>query len=205
MASTSAPANELAKQLPASASSLAVPPPAASTAEAVDLSAGAAIRGLLLLMLLLLRRVQASSPAKKLNAGLSCIHFSFCCRIRLQSTCSCLFAFWSCVEGELCFYVLVFIDGLRLCFIVVPCIWVCGLLCFVQWDGREHRYDYTTASSDPGSPNNVCLVADAWYNCSTRSDMRSEFGVSPRERPSSKKRQLSYQFGPAGTTRGSRE
>ena len=50
----------IAKQLPASASSLAVPPPAASTAEAVDLSAGAAILGLLLL----LRRVQASSPAK---------------------------------------------------------------------------------------------------------------------------------------------
>ena len=40
MASVSAPANELPKQLPASASILliAVPPPAASTAEAVDLS-----------------------------------------------------------------------------------------------------------------------------------------------------------------------
>ena len=37
VASASAPANELAKQLPASASSLAVPPPAVSTAEAVDL------------------------------------------------------------------------------------------------------------------------------------------------------------------------
>ena len=36
----SAPANELAKQLPASGSSLAVPPLAANTAEAVDLSAG---------------------------------------------------------------------------------------------------------------------------------------------------------------------
>ena len=63
MASASAPANEIAKQLPASASRLAVPSPAASTAEALDLSAGVAIRGLLLL-LLLLRRVQASSPAK---------------------------------------------------------------------------------------------------------------------------------------------
>ena len=73
MASASTPANELAKQLPASASSLAVPPPAASTAAAVDLSAGAAIRGLLLL--LLLRRVQAS-PVKKLNAGVTCIKFS---------------------------------------------------------------------------------------------------------------------------------
>ena len=48
IASDSAPASELAVQLPASASNQAVPPPAASTAEAVDLSAGAAIRGLLL-------------------------------------------------------------------------------------------------------------------------------------------------------------
>ena len=72
----SACVSELAVQLLASASSLAVPPPAASTVEAVDLSAGAAIRGLLLL-LLLLRRVQAFSPAKKLNAGVACIKFSF--------------------------------------------------------------------------------------------------------------------------------
>ena len=43
IASDSAPASELAVQLPASASNQAVPPPAASTAEAVDLSAGAAI------------------------------------------------------------------------------------------------------------------------------------------------------------------
>ena len=71
----SAPANELGKQLPASASSLAVPPPAASKAEAVDLSAGAVILGLRLL--LLLRRVQASSPAKKMNAGITCIKYSF--------------------------------------------------------------------------------------------------------------------------------
>ena len=66
MACASAPANELAKQLPSLASSLAVPSPAACTAEAVDLSAGAAIRGLLVLVLVLpLRRVQAFSPAKK--------------------------------------------------------------------------------------------------------------------------------------------
>ena len=64
MASASAPANELAKQLTASASSLAVPPPAASTAEAVDLFAGGANLGLLLL-LLLLRCGQASSPEKR--------------------------------------------------------------------------------------------------------------------------------------------
>ena len=43
MASASTPASELAVQPPAPAGSLAVPPQAASTAEAVDLSAGAAI------------------------------------------------------------------------------------------------------------------------------------------------------------------
>ena len=43
MASASALAGELAVQLPAPASSLDVPPPAASTAEAVILSAGVAI------------------------------------------------------------------------------------------------------------------------------------------------------------------
>ena len=41
-----------------------------------------------------------------------------------------------------------------------------------------------------GSPNNVCLVANAWYDCSTRNDMRSEFGISAGERPSGKKRQV---------------
>ena len=81
MASASAPANELAMQLPASTSSLAVPTPAANTAKVVDLSAGAAIRGLPLLVLLL-RRVKASSPAKELNAGVTCTNFSFY-RIRL--------------------------------------------------------------------------------------------------------------------------
>ena len=43
ISSASATASELAVQLPAPASSLAVPPPAASTAEAVNLSAGGAI------------------------------------------------------------------------------------------------------------------------------------------------------------------
>ena len=43
MASASAPANELAVQLPAPAISIAVPPPTARTAEAVDLSARAVI------------------------------------------------------------------------------------------------------------------------------------------------------------------
>ena len=64
MASAPAPANELAMRVPATASSQAVPPPAASTAEAVDLFAGGANLGLLLL-LLLLRCGQASSPEKR--------------------------------------------------------------------------------------------------------------------------------------------
>ena len=77
MASASVAANELAKQLPSSARSLAVAPPAASTPEALDMSASAAIRVLLVLALgLVLRRMQASSPAKKLNAGVTYIKFS---------------------------------------------------------------------------------------------------------------------------------
>ena len=63
MASAFAQANELAKQLPASASSLAVLPPAARTAEAVDLSAGAVILGLLQLLLLLLLLLLSSTRA----------------------------------------------------------------------------------------------------------------------------------------------
>ena len=82
---------------------------------------------------------------------------------------------------------------------------MCGLFCYVELDGCKHEYNYTTLHPTWGSPNNVCLVANAWYNCCTRSDMRSEFGVSPRERPSGKKRQILYHFGPAGKTRGSRE
>ena len=54
------------------------------------------------------------------------------------------------------------------------------------------------------SPRDVYLVANAWYNCSIRSDMRSVFGVLPRERPSGKKRQVLYHSRPAGRTHGSR-
>ena len=53
-----------------------------------------------------------------------------------------------------------------------------------------------------GSPNNVCLVANAWYNCSTRSDTRSDFVVSPREKPSGENRPVLYHFGPAGHESG---
>ena len=132
--------------------------------------------------------------------------------------CSCLFAFWSYFGGILCRrthscmpigsdIAMYQVRG-SIAF-VVPCIWVCRLFCFVELDGCEHEHNYTTASSDPGSLNNVCLVANAWYDCSTRYDMRSEIGISTRERPSGKKRQVtgtvSYNFGPAGRTRGSRE
>ena len=56
MASASVPANELAKELPESASGLAVPLLAARTVEEMDLSTRSAIRGLLLLDQLLLLR-----------------------------------------------------------------------------------------------------------------------------------------------------
>ena len=56
------------------------------------------------------------------------------------------------------------------------------LVCFVKLDGWNMNIFILRLHMTGGSPNNVCLVASAWYNCSTRSDMRSEFGVSPRER-----------------------
>ena len=125
MGYATAPANELARQLPASTRSLAVPPPAASTAEAVDVSAGAAIRGLLVVVVvLLLRRTQASSPAKNLNAGVRCINFSFY-RICISSTCSCPFAFWSYVAGISCVRPCTWDKNafeVLFLFIVVPCI-----------------------------------------------------------------------------------
>ena len=40
-----------------------------------------------------------------------------------------------------------------------------------------------------GSPSNVCVVAKAGHDCSARNDLRSEFGMSARERPSGKKQQ----------------
>ena len=77
-----------------------MPPPAASTAEVVNISAGAAIRGLLLLVLLL-RRVQASSPAKKLNAGLHASTFHFIVSV-FSLFALAFFASWSCVAGISC-------------------------------------------------------------------------------------------------------
>ena len=82
MASDFAPASEVAVQLPAPARSPTVPPSATRTADALDRPGGAAIRGLLLV--LLLRRMQDFFPAKKLNAGVACITFSvshFCLQV----------------------------------------------------------------------------------------------------------------------------
>ena len=156
MASASARANELAKQLPASAISLAVPPPAASTtAEMVDLSAGAAIRGLLLL---LLRCVQASSQAERRGymhqvSGLSYLPLvylllPFCFLVICRRYFVCTYS-----------YIWVYILRTRCCccLIAVPCIYtskyecVCG--CFVlsnKLNGWEHEYNHTTASPDAG-------------------------------------------------------
>ena len=75
---------------------------------------------------------------------------------------------------------------------------------FVLWelDGCEHEYNVLWLHPTRGSPNNVCLVANAWYHCSTRYDMRSEFGISARERPSGKKRQTLCNFAAAGQESG---
>ena len=59
---------------------------------------------------------------------------------------------------------------------------------FLELDGCVHGCHITTASSDRGSPNIVCLVINAWYTCSTSCDKRSELGISAQERPSGKKR-----------------
>ena len=79
------------------------------------------------------------------------------------------------------------------------------LLCFVELDDGNMNIIELRLFPTRDLPNNVFLVANASYNCSTRSDMRSVFGVSPRERPSGKKRQALCHFGPADRTRSSRE
>ena len=57
--------------------------------------------------------------------------------------------------------------------------------CFVLWNWMDvNKVNTIILRLNPtrGSPNNACLVAIAWYDCSTRYDMRSEFGLSARER-----------------------
>ena len=58
-----------------------------------------------------------------------------------------------------------------------------GVACFVLWNWMHVNMNTIMLRLNParGSARNVCLVANAWYGCSTRSDMRSEFGASPRE------------------------
>ena len=79
--------------------------------------------------------------------------------------------------------------------------------CFVlRLDECEHEYNIILRPHPTWvSPNNVSLVANAWYDCSTRHDMPSEFGISARERPSAKKRQILYNFEPAGRIRSREE
>ena len=82
-----------------------------------------------------------------------------------------------------------------------------GVACFVLRNLMDVNINTIILRLHPtrGSPNNVCLVANTSYNCATRYDSRSEFGMSARERPSGKKRQVLYNFGSMGSTRGSRE
>ena len=79
--------------------------------------------------------------------------------------------------------------------------------CIVLWNWIDvNMMDTIILRLHPtrGSPTNACLVANVWYNCSARYGMRSEFGISARERPSGKKRKVLHHFEPAGRTRGSR-
>ena len=106
------------------------------------------------------------------------------------------------------FRVYVLVHGLRFCVqgayfrCIASCICVCGL-CFVLSNWMDGNMNIIVLRLYPtrGFPNSVCLVANAWYNCLTR----SVFGISPRERPSGKKWQALCHFGPADRTRGSRE
>ena len=86
MASASAPARELAVQLSAPASSLAVPPPAASAAEAVDLSAEDAI-------------LEDPGPAATTYTWvqmLSCTRY--CCTLHMS--CVACFVLWNWMDCE---------------------------------------------------------------------------------------------------------
>ena len=124
--------------------------------------------------------MQASSPAKKLNAGVTCIKFSF------YRICLSLLALAFLISGH----------GLRFCeqLIGVTIVYLShsaceSVACFVlsNWMDVDMNIIILRLHLTRGSPNNICLVANAWYNCSTRYDMRSEFGISARESPSGKK------------------
>ena len=76
--------------------------------------------------------------------------------------------------------------------------------CFVLWNRMDVHINTIILRLHPtrGSPNDICLVANAWYNCATRYDMRSEIGISAQEKPPGKKRQVVYNFGPAAGPAG---
>ena len=79
--------------------------------------------------------------------------------------------------------------------------------CLVSWNWMDVSTNTVKLRVHPtrgwGSPNNVCLVANACNNCPTRYDRRSEFGVSARERPAGRKRLVLLNSGHAGRTRRS--
>ena len=81
---------------------------------------------------------------------------------------------------------------------------MCGLFVLRNWMNVNMNTIILRIRRTRGSPNDACLVANAWYVCSARYDMRSEFGISARDSPSGKKRQVFvlYNFGPAGHESG---
>ena len=82
--------------------------------------------------------------------------------------------------------------------------YVCDVFCFVDLDGCEHEYSYTTNGfirPGVGYHNNVCLVAKkSWYDCSTVRNIGTREAF--RQEAASIVR---CNFGPAGRIRGSRE
>ena len=147
MVSASASASRLTVRLPAPASSLllAVSPPAASTAEAVDLSVGAAI-------------LEDLGPAAGDAASTDHFFISHICLFINSSfsvCCSGLFAFWSYFAGVSCVCTRTWVQILSstrycpyCCTLHDEC--VACLSCFVELDGCEHEYNCATASSDLG-------------------------------------------------------
>ena len=113
-----------------------------------------------------------------------------------------LFAFWSCFAGISCVRTRSNMGSDTAMYEVLFC---CSLhmsvACFVLWKWMDvNMIDTIILRLHPtrDSPNNACLVANAWCIWSTRYDVRSKFGISTRERPSGKQRQVLHNFGPAG-------
>ena len=147
-------------------------PLAASTAEAVDLSAGAAILGLLLLLCCCCLDACRLRPRKK-NERRDYMHQVF-----ISSYLPIVFLLLPfrflviCRRYFVCTYSYMGRDSAYEVFLLFYSILhmnVWPLLCFVKLDGWQHEYNYTInirLHMTRGSPNNVCIVANAWYNCS---------------------------------------